>query len=214
MRVLAHLGIAPDRTCVRSLEERCLASGLEPGTVVRMLDAFEAIREEAVDVCLELMSPGQLCDHVEQTHHARLRRELARLDSHLAEASHSGEDIDQLPEIRRLFRAFTDGFNRHLREEVEILFPLIRRLETDPAGKTAILRAIAEFLEKMEHDHNEADEALAALHELADEADAEGDGLSRLLRDAVTRLENAVQEQIYNENQILFPKALAFGRIR
>ena len=60
---------------------------------------------------------------------------------------------------------------------------------------------------------NAGDEALAELHALADDESLRRPApvFMRTVSDAIVRLKHAVHEQIYKENQVLFPRALAIG---
>ena len=210
-RVIGSLGL--DWRCEgrRSLADICQTHGLEPRTFARMLAAFARARSQPPPVCLELMTLNDLCDHLEQSPRITLQDELARLDQLTRVAAEQyGAEHPQLLRTRETFVAFRERFTAHLHEEAEMLFPLIRRLTT---GKKEARSALKSRLARMEHEHNQADEALAELHALAGEESLRRPvpAAVRTVSDAIVHLEHAVHEQIYKENQVLFPRALAIG---
>jgi regulator of cell morphogenesis and NO signaling len=213
-RLFDDLGIDTCRDHNRSLAEVCRKHGLDSQTVARMLTALQGTPQQRQAVTLELMALTELCDHLEYTQNHYLLDELARLDKLTRTAAEQeGAETPQLLRIRETFVAFREQFTAHIREEADALFPLIRGLAIDENEALPVRPALKSRLARMENQHNQADEALAELHALA------GDGSLRLpvsagvrtVSDAIVRLEHAIHEQIYKENQVLFPRALAFG---
>jgi regulator of cell morphogenesis and NO signaling len=209
-RLFDNLGIDTRRDHNKSLAEVCQKHDLDLQTVARMLTALQGTPPQRQVVTLELMTLAELCDHLGHTQQDDLRDELARLDRLTRTAAQQeGAKTPQFLRIRETFVAFHEQFAAHLREEAEEVFPVIRRLT---AGEDRGLRSSLRFsLARMKGEHNQADEALAELRALA------GDGSSqrsvpvamRTVSKAIVRLEHAVHEQIYKENQVFFPRALA-----
>lgn len=210
-RVIGLLGLDSRCDGSQSLADICQTHGLEPRTFARMLAAFASARSQPPPACLELMTLNDLCDHLEQSLRVTLQDELAWLDQLTRVAAEQyGAEHPQLLRTRKTFVAFRERFTAHLHEEAEKLFPLIRRLTT---GKKDARPALKSRLARMEHEHNQAGETLAVLRALAG-----GESLRRPLSaavrtvsDAIIRLEHSIHEQIYKENQVLFPRALAMG---
>ena len=63
----------------KTLAEVCQEKGWSPEELIEAIEhsAFEGEGDQFVDTAA--MSLTELCDHIEQTHHAYLRRELPRL---------------------------------------------------------------------------------------------------------------------------------------
>lgn len=214
-RVLENLGIDSHRDGNRPMGEVCRAQGLEPRTVVRMLTAFEKAAPRLPAVTVELMTLTELSDHIVETHHASLLCELAHLDSltRIVAARH-GAGNPRLLTIRKRFTAFREMLLVHLHEEMEEIFPLIRRLETSPSRNRIAYSALKAQTALMHSQHHEADEALAELHELAADCfpASSAPASVRTLSDAIIRLENSMHVQIYKEDRLLFPQALSSTR--
>jgi regulator of cell morphogenesis and NO signaling len=208
-----NLGIDLRHERNKSFADVCQKHGLDRQTFVRLLTAMQKTPPRPV-VALELMALTELCDYVEHAQQTHLQEELARLDQLTgAAAEQSGAEHPQLLRIRETFVAFRERFAAHLREEADGLFPLIRRLTTDKKGALPARFALKKRLTRMGNAHNQADEALAELRALAGEESLRQPvpAAVRTVSDAIVRLEQAVHEQIYKENQVLFPRALAIG---
>lgn len=210
--ILVQLGLDLRRDGDKPWREVCRAQGLEPRTVIRMLAALEQTRSPYPGGMSELMTLSELCDDIEESDHVSLLCELKQIDRLIRlAAADGGRSKARSAAIRNSFTTFRRNLRVHMREEREVLFPLIRRLEAgswQARGEPWSLRASATL---MQSQHNDADEALAELHELTAEAaeTAPGPTAVHTLYEAIIRLENIVHEQIYKENQILFPRALS-----
>lgn len=195
-RLFERLGI--DYCCGggESLAAACRARSLDPETVAVLLGAFD-----------ETAAPGEqdwsgvpldrLCDHIVDVHHAFLRRELPRISTLLEKC----ERAHGLREPRATFDQLRAELEPHLLEEERTLFPAIRAgdpldpalagsLATEHAAVGGLLRRLSQLTNGYDTSAalcNTHRAALAALDDLA--------------RD--------VHEHIHEENNVLFPRALA-----
>ena len=73
-----------------------------------------------------------LIEHIVSRHHAYLRGELPWIERAIARAAEIGAraDASMLGPLARTFRFFKRELELHLRKEEEVLFPLIRQVET------------------------------------------------------------------------------------
>lgn len=205
-----HLGIDPLRNPNQSLAEVCHAHQLEPRTVARLLSAFTKTVAPAAPMKLMLLS--ELCDHLEKPQHAYLHDELQKLDLMTRTAAkQKGEANPQLLIIREAFIALRAQLTAHLLAEAKDLFPMIRLLANGDNDERPTRSAVKFRLTRMEHEHNQIDEALAELGLLVANKSLELQfpAVTRTMAAAIARLEHTVHEQIYHENQVLFPRALA-----
>jgi iron-sulfur cluster repair protein YtfE (RIC family) len=112
-RIFEKLGV--DYCCggKRPLAEVCREKGLDPATVIAMLDALEGTAA-ASTVNPDGMSLGELCDHIERVHHDYLREELPRLEFMTRKvAAVHGDHEPRLREVRRAFESFNvDNWKR------------------------------------------------------------------------------------------------------
>jgi regulator of cell morphogenesis and NO signaling len=199
-RVLARLGL--DYCCGgrRSLAEACRERGLDPATVAVFLE------HEPEPVALEsrdwLSAPlAELCAHIVEEHHGRLRWDLPRL-SELAEraAAVHGEALPALRELRAEFEQLRAELEEHIAGEERELFPLL-------AGGGTLDRA---QLERLLQEHDTVGLRLRRLRELADgyATEAAVCNTHRGLLQGLHGLELDLHQHVHEENNILFPRSL------
>jgi regulator of cell morphogenesis and NO signaling len=212
-RIFETLGI--DYCCggKKPLAEACQAKGLDPATVVTMLSAMDATPDPSL-ANPDTLSLSELCDHIEQFHHAYLREELPRLDFMTRKvAAVHGDHEPRLLEVRRVFEAFQAEMSAHTKEEDETIFPAIRQLDSSCGGQTAIAASLKDSFTKLESEHDRAGAALARFKDLTDTYTPPDWACNtfRALYDGLAKLENNTHQHVHKENNLLFPRALAFG---
>lgn len=210
--VLECLGVNATHDGDRTLAELCHSRGLESRTVTRMLAAVREARRQAPVVCVELMTLVQLCDHLENAHR-NLHHELKWLDRLTKTLAKENAANPKLLVIRKCFVAFQRRFKAHLRKESERWFPVCRRWAASRNEKRRVRFSFKSPLAQLQREHNQADEALADLRTLTggEAPSSAAQPAVQTIADAVAHLEHSVHEQIYKEDQVLFPRALALG---
>lgn len=193
----------------KSLADSCKERGLDVNTVVAMLAAIGQM-DQASGTNVDGMTLTELCEHIQEAHHAYLREELSRLDfmTRKVLAVH-GEHEPRLIELRKVFEGFNAEMTTHTDEEDESVFPAICELEVKEAGERTSKLNLAETLAKMEHEHDSAGEALEKFHDLTDNFTAPEWACNtfRALYDALKQLDGNMHQHIHKENNVLFPKA-------
>ena len=188
----------------------CQAKGLDPATVVAMLSAMDAA-PDGVLANPDAMTLSELCDHIEQAHHGYLREELPRLDfmTRKVTAVH-GEHEPRLLEVRRVFESFNAAMASHTKEEDEVVFPAIRRLESANGDKTETAAGLKASFDKLDSEHDSAGAALARFKELTDNYTPPDWACNtfRALYDGLAKLEKNMHQHVHKENNVLFPRAL------
>ncbi len=210
-RVFPQIGIDVRRDAARPFAEACREAGLHAPTAARVLAASFPSPVSA-PAAMEIMSLSQICNQLERSHHPALLQELARAEALLLALPKQPAACDsRIDAIREHFAIFRENLVAHLREETETLFPLIRRLETTEIPTPALTNLLKHPLEQMKHEHNEADEGLAALTSLTSNppGDTCNPAVLAELRDLFQKLEATLQNQIYHENQVLFRRVSA-----
>ena len=208
MRLLERLGI--DYCCGgdRPIADACRERGLDPATFATLLDALDETAAGDRPQDWAGAPVGELCDHIVESHHAYLRTELPRLAELAAKAAKAhGEEVPELHAVQEAFGRLRAELEEHLDDEEETVFPACRRLaagETgDGLGSLDALRA----------EHAAAGDLLVTLRELTrgfDEAGARCN-THRALLVGLAELERDLHEHIHEENNILFPRALALA---
>lgn len=212
-RVFQQLGI--DFCCggKKPLEEACRAKGLDPQTVLKTLLAGEGQQPaSSAEADAAKMSLTDLCDHIENTHHGYLRRELPRLQQMLVKvAAVHGDHCPWMRDVLAVFEPFTREMTDHMMKEEQALFPMIRALESggnEVAGHCG--GTIANPVHRMELEHDDAGEALRRMHELTDGYTPPVDACNtfRAALDGLRELEQDMHQHVHKENNVLFPRAM------
>lgn len=206
-RVFQELGI--DFCCGgrKTLDQACRSRGLDPQRVLRELLACEdeTSRQAVNPVAMTL---GELADHIEQTHHAYLRVELPRLVAMVRKvAAVHGDKHPWMLEIDGVFAGLAAELNSHMLKEEQMVFPLIRAIERrEPGGDLAVDAPI----QVMEHEHDDAGNALARMRQLSDGYTPPADACNtfRAMLDGLRELEADMHQHVHKENNILFPRAI------
>lgn len=210
-RVFEKLGI--DYCCggKLALKEACQKKGLDPETVRAMLEAMETMGAEADAIQPDEMSDGELIDHILETHHAYLRRELRRLEHHVCKVNAvHGKSYAWLAELEVVFLGLEAELKSHMMKEEQILFPVIRNLEAGEAVPPMMVQHLNEPVEQMEREHAAAGQALERMSELTHGYQAPEGACNtfRAMLDGLRELEADMHQHIHLENNVLFPRAL------
>jgi regulator of cell morphogenesis and NO signaling len=209
-RVFEDLGI--DYCCggKRPLTEACTRKGLDPGDVLdRLRMADEAGEQQIVDAAS--MGLTELCDHIEETHHAYMRRELARLDQITAKVEKVHADREpRLHDLRQVFLGLNEEIQAHLLKEERVLFPYVRKMDASGAVPEFHCGTAANPIRQMEVEHDTAGEALERMRELTDQFTPPEWACNtyRALLSGLYDLEQDLHQHIHKENNVLFPRVL------
>lgn len=193
------------------LGELCWTYGFNPGILLMMLESANVAEvKPPLDPAPYVAMPlKELVEHIEQTHHVYLREALPRLEALTAAAAAAAPADERLAELRDEMKGLAAELDQHLAHEEEALFPMVRDLET-----TGVIRptrcggAVGGPIACMENEHEMTAKTLGTLRELTDNyASPAGGTLAGMLAE-LRRLDQDLQEHIYKENHVLFPRAL------
>lgn len=210
-RVFEQVGI--DYCCggKKTLEQACEEKNLDVKSVLAALAACSATEGESF-VDATAMSLTELADHIEQTHHAYLRREFPRLDWMTEKvATVHGDHEPRLRQIRETYLELVAELSGHMMKEEKVLFPLIRQLEASTAAPAFHCGPLANPMRQMEAEHHDAGSALEKLSELSDGYTPPDWACNtyRAMLDALAHLQFDMHQHVHKEESILFPNALA-----
>lgn len=237
-RIFDKLGI--DYCCggKKPLREACAKRGLDPETVVQTINAYAAAGGMGGADATDWSRVGltELCDHIGQTHHSYLTEELPRLGALVNKvATVHGGRLPHLQQVREVFSRLRDELLAHTEKEEQTLFPLIRKLDADESGEFGGTNtpdisntssasdtfntfnksdlsagAVADLIERMEAEHDEAGDDLSTLRELTNgyAIPVDACGSHRAMLSGLEDLERDTHQHIHKENNILFPKAM------
>lgn len=183
------------------LADACAARGIPAAELERELEQAAAAKTpEERDwntAPLEL-----LINHILETHHLYLKREMPRLHFLIGRvlAAHGANHGQVLLPLGETFDALQQELESHMAKEEMILFPAIRN------G----YRAIDQPVRVMEHEHDSAGRALAAMRRMTSDYTLPPEACNSYaaLFHGLKELEADLHRHIHLENNILFPRAL------
>jgi regulator of cell morphogenesis and NO signaling len=194
----------------KPLAKACAEKGIDPNTVAGILTAFDEQRPETeTDWSTRTMT--ELADHIEATHHAYLKQELPRVEA-LAEkvANRHGDHGPQLFELFQVFNGFKAELVSHMWKEEQVLFPLVRRLDSGDHAAASHCGSVQNPIRVMMQEHDDAGDAMARMRQLTDNYTPPADACNtyRALFDSLKQIEQDMHRHVHKENSILFPKAV------
>ena len=205
-RVFEQVGIKYCCAGSKTLGEACDEKGLDVAEVSALIAAADAGSVGDAPVW-EDAPVGDLVNHIIETHHVYLKRELPRLET-MAEkvAKVHGKGNAKLVVLFQVFRVFAADLHMHMAKEEGVLFPAILG-----GGMAHCGGSLANPIRVMESEHADADRALAHMRSITDEYTAPEWACNtyRALFDGLRELDADLHEHIHKENDILFPRVLA-----
>jgi regulator of cell morphogenesis and NO signaling len=153
----------------------------------------------------------ELSNHIEQTHHNYLKRELPRLRMMVRKvAAVHGSHSPWLLDLQSTFEGFANEMEQHTMKEEQVLFPLIRGLEGGPSGPNGrYAGGVLGPIQVMEAEHEQAGAALAKMRKISNDyvPPMEACNTFRATLAGLEELEAETHRHVHKENSILFPRA-------
>ena len=184
-------------------------NNLDESEVLKKLNeaskANEKIKKEGKD--FREMSPGELIEYIENTHHVYVKRALPELgELTLKIMKVHGTNHEVLFKVHKLFSMLKAELEQHLIKEEESLFPLIKEYGRDPSA--ALLARINKVNRELEDEHEGAGNILKELRKITDDYKVPEDGCPTYFAtfDKIKELEADLFQHIHLENNILFKK--------
>lgn len=158
-----------------------------------------------------ISSMSELADHIEETHHTRLRRALPELRRKIEDVVLvEGMKRPGLFDLRREFNALAEDLARHIERERTVLFPMCRELDAATSRPEFRCQTVRHPVFAMIRDHEDGDAALNRLRDLADGYAAPSDAPPAYaeLMQALAEFDRDLRRCIHEENDILFVRAV------
>ena len=158
---------------------------------------------------------AELTQHIRDTHHAFLHRELPAIWDLLKEAvAARSPGADDVRTVARLFGRFRSTLDSHLRKEETVLFPFVDRLERSlAAGEPAPAHAFGPLrlpIEILEGEHALGDRLLDQMRPLWTRwrAEHEAAAIQQTLCARMLALEADLSLHTRLEDDVLFPRTI------
>jgi regulator of cell morphogenesis and NO signaling len=196
-----------------TLDTVCREKGIDPATLREEIAALHGAPADRSRNYTSWALPF-LADYIVNTHHAYLNENTGQIAAYTRKiAEVHGANHPEVIEIAAIFEKIATDMAAHLREEEEVLFPAIKRLDAATraaaAQDPADLETIRAALVKLDHEHVEIGDAVHAIRHLAHGYAIPDDVCTTF---AVTyrklkEFEDDLHTHVHLENNILFPKA-------
>jgi len=192
------------------LDKACQEKGLDPNDVLKDLLDLDSEKREEDSTDWRKAQLTKLADHIEATHHAYLNKELPRLSELMSKVVKAhGERHPELTTVSDVLQALRGELVQHLGKEEQILFPIIRQMES--SGNTEFhCGEVANPIRVMEMEHQNAGDALGSLRTLTNGFQPPEDACTtyQALLAGLAELELDIHQHILKESSILFPRAI------
>ncbi|HNW10320.1 MAG TPA: iron-sulfur cluster repair di-iron protein [Candidatus Rifleibacterium sp.] len=195
----------------KPLAEACREKGLDPEAILTEIENLPAGKDQVQTELLK-MTLTELANHIEQTHHVYLYRELPELISLAGRvtATHAARDT-RLHQVLQGVTLLQSELMNHLAKEEQILFPMIRELEASNSLPSFHCGSVGNPIRQMLTEHDDASELLQKLRRLTDNYQSP-EWVCRSMQTLFTQLqdlEHDLHRHIHKENTILFPASIA-----
>jgi regulator of cell morphogenesis and NO signaling len=195
------------------LGQLCWNFGFNPGILLMILEAANVPEEvPPIDVApYEAMPLVKLVEHIEAVHHSYLREALPQLCAATASVASAFPADKRLADLDMEMQAIAAELDAHLRHEEEALFPMVRDIEIrGTVTPTRCGSAVGGPIACMENEHEMAAQTLRRMRELTNDYTAPEQATAdwRGMLQALARFDQDMQEHMYKENKVLFPRAL------
>jgi regulator of cell morphogenesis and NO signaling len=198
----------------RTLAEACAEKGIDPEAVLNRLTAGSPESDPVAAVVKGMDgSLSEAVDHLLETHHKYLKEALPRLAALLDKVVNA--HVARHPElttVRELFGELRADLEPHLMKEEQVLFPIIKVLETSGGNADFHCGSVLNPIRVMQVEHEQALTLFEKIRAATQNFKMPEDGCEsyRLLLTGLDELETDTRLHIQKENEILFPQVLAY----
>lgn len=196
----------------RTVREACEAKGLDPQQIE------EELRKPIQNVSSQQMNYEEwnlsfLADFIVNTHHSYTKKYLPEINQYAKKVAQvHGDKHSELIEIRFLVEKINEEMTKHMKEEEEILFPMIKKIEQAKNEGTSFTseQSLGNMVHTAEQEHDTVGRALEQIRKLSTNYTIPDDACTsyKLLYSMLQDLENDIFTHIHLENNILFEKAI------
>ena len=153
------------------------------------------------------LSPLQLCHYIEQKQYIPIKQAFGSINEFANEAEHSNDSMETLSLVSLLLNKIKDETEQLMRNDLLIIFPLIKRISKEPQVEAPHLPV------KMIREKNR--KILNLLDKLRQVANGymlkpEWSGDVRLYFEELFTLDQMIAQAIYLKENVLIPKAMKY----
>lgn len=168
---------------------------------------MEKQKKQGEEVDWRQQSLTQLIDHIVNTHHLYLQKEMTQISELVTKILRvHGENHSELAKVHKLFHTLKMELEQHLITEEEILFPLIKEYEQSPSRQ--LLDKIKKVTHDIENEHEGAGDIIKELRKITNQYALSSDACTsfRIAYQKLEEMESDIFQHIHLENNILHPR--------
>lgn len=196
-----------------ALKTVCTEKGFDPAVIARELGAMQHEPLERSHNYSAWALPF-LADYIVNTHHVYLKENDEQIVTYARKiAGVHGAHHPEVIQIAYIFEKIAADMVDHLKEEEEILFPTIKKLEAARiAGTTPDAKerdTIRVSLLRLQREHEDIGDAVHSIRHLSKNYTIPGDACNTftVTYQKLKEFEDDLHKHVHLENNILFPKA-------
>lgn len=200
----------------RTLEEACERMGLDPAEVEQEIRNSK-IEDVGHVLRTDSWSASLLVDFIVQNHHAYVNDAIPLIKALLEKVcSVHGNDSLELLTIREDFLDLADELTSHMQKEEFVLFPAIKRLESQSLVDHPLVHAIQSPISAMEHEHTIAGDLVKHIRALSNNYTPPSFACPtfRTTYERLREFDNDLMRHIHLENNVLFERMKTIGSSR
>lgn len=191
----------------------CRERGIDPDLVSREI---EEAGSEPLERSQNYAAWGLpfLTEYIINTHHAYLNENLGQISAYVHKIARvHGARHPEVIEIARIFATIATDMVAHLRQEEDVLFPTIRRIDAAVKAcrepEAGDRETVKSSLAQLDREHEEIGDAVHAIRDLSNNYAVPDDACTTFMLTyrMLKEFENDLHKHVHLENNILFPKA-------
>jgi regulator of cell morphogenesis and NO signaling len=188
-----------------SLQSACEEKDIDPTNVIKDLQVVRTTTSD--ETAFTRMPPALLINYIITVHHQYVRQNLEPILNFLLKInSKHGERYTYIKEVITYFSRLGVELEHHMRQEEEIVFPLIMDIENLKGADNA--SGLVSLINTMELEHNTAGALMEKIRMLTDNYYIPDHACTtfRLTMNLLQEFESDLHRHVHLENHILIPK--------
>jgi len=184
----------------KTLQESCDEKGLD---VVEVLEELKKISPTEQGIDWVQMPHKEVIRHIVSVYHTYAKQEISRISQLLNKLNKKhGKRYTYISDLQNVFEKMKGALLEHMKEEEEIIFPLMVSEGKDAREK------LGDYLDSLNKDHLETGDLLERIKQLTNNYRPPSDACVThiVTLDSLKRLEENLHEHIHKENHILFSR--------
>jgi regulator of cell morphogenesis and NO signaling len=192
----------------RSIEDACRRIGLDPEKIKTEI-AQTSGEGTTQTLRPENWTSSFLSDYIVQNHHSYVKNAIPEITAFLDKVCDAhGNDCTELLFIRENFLDLSKELTSHMEKEELVLFPAIKKLESQNKQGHPLAASLQGPVDAMEHEHTVAGDLIKQIRSLSNNFTPPDFACPtfRITYKKLHEFDNDLMRHIHLENNILFPR--------